>query len=38
MTLLYLSSIKVKGTSNVAVECSDIGRTINGEGTLLGYS
>ena len=32
--LLDLSMVGVEGTSSGAVKCVDIGKTINGEGTL----
>jgi hypothetical protein len=35
--LLDLSMLGVKGISSGAVKCVDIGKTTDGEGTLLGH-
>ena len=36
LKLLFLSEVEVSGIPGVAVECADIGKNTDGEGSLLG--
>ena len=38
LKLLVLSEVEVGGIPGVAVECADIGKNTDGEGSLLGFN